>query len=82
MVIKPIIAESADISENGSVLRTVGIIITLLSLGMGLLVLFVMPGNNYGSGLLLILLSGFFIAGFVIFLIGKISQHRASHKPS
>ena len=82
MVIKPIIAESADISENGSVLRTVGIIITLLSLGMGLLVLFVIPGNNYGSGLLLILLSGFLIVGLVLLFIGKISQHRAIRKPS
>ncbi len=67
---------SEELSQSGSLLSTMGIFITCLSLVMALLVLFVIPGNNYGSSFILLILSSFFIVGLVFLLVGKALKHR------
>ena len=66
---------------RGSALRLVGALIAGFSLLGGVIILFVIPSNNYASGLWLFPVSLLFLAGLILFLVGFILG-RKNEKPA
>ncbi|MBI2830630.1 MAG: hypothetical protein HYX79_00030 [Chloroflexi bacterium] len=58
-------------SASNSTLRTMGAATAAFSLALALLVLFVIPGNSYFSGMALLILGFTFICGLFGFLFGQ-----------
>lgn len=63
-------------SASNSTLHTVGALTTGFSLIMGLLVLFVIPGNAYFSGIVILILGLTLAVGLFIFLLASVLQHK------
>ncbi len=63
--------------STGRVLFTLGIVTTVFSVAVGLLVLFFIPGGcTFLSGLELVILAGLFLIGLVALLAGKLLLHK------
>ncbi len=59
-------------TSKGDILRISGVFITIFSLAMGLLVLFVIPGAcSFLGGIELLMLGFLFVFGIITFLVGK-----------
>jgi len=58
------------------VMRMIGVFLTIFSLVAALLILFVIPGNNYASSLILLVLSSSFFTGLGLIVATKVLHRR------
>ncbi len=68
---------NVSIQKNGRTLTILGAVMSIFSLVVGLLVLFVIPGRYPAVvGLELLMLAALFVVGIFLFVAGKIIERR------